>query len=192
MSWQSLADVFEYVQRAEDLSSSEVLVLLALANFFSAEGTNAYPSQHTLKRYTKLSIRTLRSTVRKLELRGVLITQVQRGRYGRTLYTLRLSHVNLKAATIAGLPQFKAAKSVVEKRQPLPVDPGSKIQHTSPLPSSFPFPLGSDEKPVPTDPTSLKGILARLGMEERDNIYQWALEPVAQHNGNGNSNGKAG
>ena len=48
MSWQSLANVFEYVQRKKDLTSPEAFVLVAIANFTNEHGTNAYPSLATL------------------------------------------------------------------------------------------------------------------------------------------------
>jgi hypothetical protein len=55
MSFQSLADVFAYVQTHDDLTSSEVLVLTAIAHHADRTGGNAYPTQPTLEKFTNLA-----------------------------------------------------------------------------------------------------------------------------------------
>ena len=43
MSFQSLADVFAYVQTHDDLTTNEVAVLLAIAHHADRTGADAYP-----------------------------------------------------------------------------------------------------------------------------------------------------
>ena len=74
MSFQSLADAFAYVQTHDDLTSSEVLVLTAIAHHADRTGGNAYPTQPTLEKFTKLTARTIRSTLRSLEAKKLLET----------------------------------------------------------------------------------------------------------------------
>lgn len=139
MSWQSLAEAFEYVQRTPALTTNEVVVLLAIANFSNAEGRNAFPSRRRLRAVTKLSENALRVTIRKLEGRGVISSRLQRGKKGYTEYILHLPRVKIKA-----LPQspFPFGKPLPERdgnpsQEWLSSDPvqRSKI----PLPSSFPL-----------------------------------------------------
>lgn len=199
MSWQSLADVFEYVQRTADLSTNEVVVLLALAHYANAQGANAFPSQRTLRTLTKLAERTLRYTLRKLEARGCLTAHVQRGRRGATHYSLKLPHVQLKGAPHAPYPTkgaphapFEAKKGAphaAEKGHHMPPDPGSEIQDTSPFPSSSFSPPASDEKPGGMSPG--EKFLRAGGWTEESDLFQWALEAVLSPNGqrsNGPSN----
>jgi DNA-binding MarR family transcriptional regulator len=90
MSWQSLADVFEYVQRQADLSSADVLVLLALANFENANEGYSYPSLKALTTVTKLARRTLQYTLQRLEARRILRITRHTGRRHTPHYTLCL------------------------------------------------------------------------------------------------------
>ena len=122
MSFQSLADVFNYVQDAP-LTSSEVLVLLTIANYADRTGANAYPSLATLGTMTKLSRRKIQYTLRALEHKQVLTTTVQRGRTGRQTYRLQVPTCTLgKGAGRAPLEIVKGAQNV-EKGAPCAPDP---------------------------------------------------------------------
>lgn len=53
-------------------SPTEKLVLIALANHARPDGTAAFPAVATISRYTTLSERAIRNTLRALEARGVI------------------------------------------------------------------------------------------------------------------------
>jgi hypothetical protein len=53
-------------------SATEKLVLIALANHARPDGTAAFPAVATISRYTTLSERAIRNTLRVLEARGVI------------------------------------------------------------------------------------------------------------------------
>jgi DNA-binding MarR family transcriptional regulator len=74
MSFESLADAFAYVQAHEDITSNEVLVLLALANHKNADQAVAYPSIAGLRKTTKLARRTIQYALRGLEAKKVVET----------------------------------------------------------------------------------------------------------------------
>ena len=92
MSFTSLADVDAYVQSQDSITSNEILVLTALAQRANAHRC-AFPSLATLHRYTRLSIRTIRYTLRKLEARKVMETILEPG-YRTPTYQLLIPHVN--------------------------------------------------------------------------------------------------
>ena len=95
MSFQSLADVFAYVQTHDDLTTNEVVVLLAIAHHANQHGASAYPTLETLGTFTKLARRTIRYTLRRLEEKQVLETVLTRGKPGKQTYELLLTHVPL-------------------------------------------------------------------------------------------------
>jgi Helix-turn-helix domain len=164
MSWQSLADVFEYVQRTDGLTTADVIVLLALANYTDENGQNAYPSLITLQQITKLSRRKIQYTIRHLKARLLLSTTTQRGRQGYQRYALHLPHVLLKGAPHAPLPRKKGAP-----RAPLKVH----VVHPDPVQRSH----------VP--PEKLKAILASLGVSPDSRIYHLTLNGAETSNDNG-------
>jgi hypothetical protein len=92
MSFTSLADVDAYVQSQDTITSNEILVLTALAQRANEHG-RAFPSLATLHRYTRLSIRTIRYTLRKLEARSAMQTILEPG-YRTPTYQLLIPHVN--------------------------------------------------------------------------------------------------
>lgn len=53
-------------------SATEKLVLIALANHARPDGTAAFPAVATISRYTTLSERAIRNTLRVLEARGLI------------------------------------------------------------------------------------------------------------------------
>lgn len=75
MSFQSLADVFTYVQSCDDIPTSEVVTLLALAHHKNSKTGACFPSIATLRKTTKLSRRGQQRALRRLEQRGVLATE---------------------------------------------------------------------------------------------------------------------
>jgi hypothetical protein len=111
MSWQSLADVFEYVSTQDDLTSNDVLVLTTIAHHADQHGEHAYPSLPTIQRDTKLKRRTIQYALRRLEgTKKVLETVLQPGRRGRQTYRLLLPHVDIsKGASPAPLDEKKGA-----------------------------------------------------------------------------------
>ena len=95
MSFQSLADVFAYVQVSHEITSTEVLVLLAIAKHASPTGDQAYPTLATLQHCTKLARRTITYALRHLEAKRLIDITLVRGKQGRQTYTLLLPHVPL-------------------------------------------------------------------------------------------------
>jgi len=93
MSFQRLADVFTYVQAHDNLTSNEVLTLLALANAIGHTTDVAYPSLAKLQKTTKLARRTLQRTLRSLEDKNLLQTILARQGHGSSTYRLLLSPV---------------------------------------------------------------------------------------------------
>jgi hypothetical protein len=87
MSFQSLTDVFAYVQSHDDLTTNEVVVLLAIAHHANQHGTNAYPTLETLRTFTKLQRRTIQYALRRLEKDQVLKTTLARGKPGKQTWT---------------------------------------------------------------------------------------------------------
>ena len=105
MSFQSLADVFAYVQTHDDLTSSEVLVLTAIAHHADRTGAHASPTQPTLEKHTKLTARGIRKILRRLEHKQLLKTELTRGKPGRQTYRLLLPHVSIaRPERGSGLP----------------------------------------------------------------------------------------
>jgi hypothetical protein len=164
MSWQSLADVFAYVQRTDDLTTAEVVVLLAIANHTNEYGTGAFPSRPLLMTLTKLSRTTLRCTIRSLEKRGVLTTMLWRGRRGRQVYTLHVPAASRKGTPTGPLASKKGTAGTPKKGR---------------LPSPDPF----TDNHVP--PEKLKAILASLDVSPDSRIYQWTLNVSDEPNDNG-------
>jgi len=61
------------------VGGSDLLVLLALADFANDEGTNAWPSHATLARKARLSEERIRHVLRSLQKRGLILVDVQAG-----------------------------------------------------------------------------------------------------------------
>src|SRR5206468_684356 len=88
-------DVFSYVQTHDDLTTNEVVVLLAIAHHADRTGADAYPTLETLRTFTKLQRRTIQYALRRLEKDQVLKTTLTRGKPGKQTYELLLQHVPL-------------------------------------------------------------------------------------------------
>jgi hypothetical protein len=123
MSFQSLADVFDYVQNHPEVPPIQVLVLLAIANYANQHGANAYPTLDTLHKTTHLARRIIRYAVRGLEKENLIETELVRGRTGRQTYRLLVAHTPLKkGATDAPIPPLKGASDDTEKGQQMPLE----------------------------------------------------------------------
>jgi hypothetical protein len=155
MAFAIIADVFAHAQASPDLTSADVLVLLALANYADRDGHNARPSLQTLARTTKLSRRLLQYRLRALEQKGLVRTcAVQPGRAGYRAYAVCLPRPTEKDATSAPcgsekgaprapfsqekgappapIPPEKGARDDTEKAQPLHPDPVRDPEDLSP------------------------------------------------------------
>ena len=71
MSLESLLDVLMYVQENE-FNSSEVLVLIGIANYTNKQGRGARASHATLGKIVKLKDRALKLVIDRLIRRGIL------------------------------------------------------------------------------------------------------------------------
>jgi DNA-binding Lrp family transcriptional regulator len=65
---------------------SELLVLLAIADFAHDDGSNAFPSIGTLAKKTRLSVRSVQDILRKLERSGELRVDYEAGPGGTNVY----------------------------------------------------------------------------------------------------------
>ena len=102
MSVQCLALAF----KIQDVSPSEKLVLLALANYADEED-QAWPSQRTLAKITCLSDRTIRTVLSALEERGLITREADNradGSRSTDLVTLHLDRAQISggAETVSG------------------------------------------------------------------------------------------
>jgi len=127
MSFQSLADVFDYVQTHDDLTTNEVVVLVAIAHHANQHGANAYPTLETLRTFTKLQRRTIQYALRRLEKDQVLKTTLTRGKPGKQTYELLLPHVPLSR----GAPHAPLTSQEVHHMHLLP---SQEVHHMHPDP----------------------------------------------------------
>ena len=90
MSFRIMAKVFD-----TDLPATEKFVLLAIANFVNDERGYAWPSQETLASKTSFSRQTVSKAIKKLQQKGILISQrrSEKGKSTSNLY--RINHVAL-------------------------------------------------------------------------------------------------
>jgi len=85
MTWRQLPAIWQL----KDLSPTDKLVLLALAQHGDTAGRNAYPAQSTLAGYCNVNVRTVRRSLRTLIDKGI-ITPSGKGRIGTIRYTINL------------------------------------------------------------------------------------------------------
>ena len=78
MSVKHMALVWEHA----DADGSEMLVLLALADFADADGW-CWPAMGTLAKRARIKERAARMAVRRLEGKGLILCQLSRGGKGR-------------------------------------------------------------------------------------------------------------
>lgn len=129
-----------------DCKGSELLVLLALADFSDDEGENIYPSMQTLARKTRLSdkqVRRVIQTLVKLELLEIL--EPGGWKYGRNRansYRIRLENIGTPKMSVplghAGEYRTGIGGSTV--LPPAGDDPSSKSLYNPPLKGRRPTP----------------------------------------------------
>jgi hypothetical protein len=105
---------------------SELLVLLAIADFAHDDGSNAFPSVPTLAAKSRLSVRAVQFVLRKLEAIGELEIIEKGGRNGSNLYRVLIGEDGAKIS-----PAGEAGCTRVVK----PIAPGV-VKPVSPNPSS--------------------------------------------------------
>ena len=86
MSIKLMAAVWE----REDISATEALILLALADHANDEG-NCYPSVGRLAKRCKMSDRGVQKIVQRLVERGLLEVDQQAGKRGANVFQLHLT-----------------------------------------------------------------------------------------------------
>lgn len=99
MSFRIMAEVFE-----TDLPATEKFVLLAIANFVDDEKGYAWPSQETLASKTSFSRQTVSKAIKKLQQKGILISQrrSEKGKSTSNLYRInRVALVDTQANNVA-------------------------------------------------------------------------------------------
>lgn len=86
MSIRMMNDVWKYAPA----KGSELLLLLAIADFADDDGRNAWPSMSTLAKKTRLSERAVRYIIKELEERGLLEVKYNAGRKNTNRYVIIL------------------------------------------------------------------------------------------------------
>ena len=86
MSARCSGNVWKYSQH----KGSDLLVLLAIADFAKDDGSGAWPSVALLAEKTRLSERSVQYILRKLEASGEIIIERHAGPRGCHLYTVTL------------------------------------------------------------------------------------------------------
>lgn len=86
MSIRMMNDVWKYAPA----KGSELLLLLAIADFADDDGGNAWPSMATLAKKTRLGERNVRYIVKELEDRGILEVKYNKGRNNTNRYQIIL------------------------------------------------------------------------------------------------------
>ena len=89
MTWRLLRPIW----RLDGLTSSQRLVLLALASFTDQRGANAYPSQSTLARMCCCSRSTIKRAIQVL-LNRRLVERTGKGWKGTVRYSVSISPMN--------------------------------------------------------------------------------------------------
>jgi hypothetical protein len=104
MSIKVMTDVWAHA----DCSGSELLVLLALADFCDDDGQNIYPSMPTLAKKARLSVKQARRVVQNLvKLDLVEIVEAggwDRGRNRSNSYRIKLETLRAKGTPKLGVP----------------------------------------------------------------------------------------
>lgn len=104
MSIRVMTDVWAYA----DCSGSELLVLLALADFSDDNGRNIYPSMQTLATKARLSVKQARRVVQNLvKLNLIEIVEVggwDRGRNRSNAYRIILENLHAPGTPNLGVP----------------------------------------------------------------------------------------
>lgn len=104
MSIKVMTDVWAYA----DCNGSELLVLLALADFSDDQGRNIYPSMQTLAQKARLSVKQARRVVQNLvKLDLIEIVEAggwDRGRNRSNSYQIKLETLLAKGTPNLGVP----------------------------------------------------------------------------------------
>lgn len=98
MSARSSGNVWKYSQH----KGSDLLVLLAIADYAKDDGTGAWPSVAGLAEKTRLSERNIQYILRKLEASGELVIEKHAGPRGCHLYHVVLDTEGAKIAPVGG------------------------------------------------------------------------------------------
>lgn len=133
-----MSDVWAYA----DCSGSELLVLLALADFADDRGRNIYPSMQTLARKSRLSVKQARRVVQNLvKLNLIEIVEAggwDRGRNRSNAYRILLENLHPVGTPKLGVPPSHARQNGTPAGDSTPLpptgdDPPSDPSYTPPL-----------------------------------------------------------
>jgi Helix-turn-helix domain len=83
------------------VTDTDLLVLIAIADYAHDDGTGAYPSEHTIAKLARLSERGVRYALRRLEAGGIIVVE-QKGGIGNVY------RVVMTPANAAGVPRQTA------------------------------------------------------------------------------------
>lgn len=124
-----------------DCSGSELLVLLALADFSDDNGENIYPSMQTLAHKARLSVKQARRVVQNLvKLNLIEIIEIggwQRGRNRSNAYRILLENLHGEGTPNMGVPPShpRQYRTPAGESTPLPLtgdDPSSETSYIPP------------------------------------------------------------
>lgn len=100
-----------------DLTPAHRLVLLALADCADLDGRNAFVGERSISEHTTLSLRTVKTAIKALRVRGLIVVQALPTNRRSTTYQLQLSG-GANRAPVAGV---NAAPHVGANAAPLEV-----------------------------------------------------------------------
>jgi hypothetical protein len=109
--------VMTYVWKHSTHKGSELLTLLAIADYAHDDGTNAYPSIAELSAKTRMTERSMQLILKKLELSKELQIDPKGGPHGRYLFeipmegTKRFRGEKISPEKISGVKRFRGEKS---------------------------------------------------------------------------------
>lgn len=151
--------VMTFVWEHSHHKGSVLLTLLAIADFASDDGTNAYPAIATLAEKTRMTERNVQIVLKKLETSQELTMQRNAGPHGCHIFAIPLKHEvqNVQGEKFSGVKSFQGEKygsAGVKGLSPDPLrDPSDLKKKDPPLSKEAPlFPKQRRKMPFPSDP----------------------------------------
>lgn len=112
MSVKVMGMVFD----ATDISSTQKLVMLALADYANEEGRSIYPSVETISKRTSLTERAVRKTLSDLRKRGVIVIVKRSGQHRANEYAIDVTTLKGMSRPAPDAPLKKSDLNLVPSR----------------------------------------------------------------------------
>jgi hypothetical protein len=148
-----------------DLTASQRLVLMDLADCSDREGRNAFRSESSIAEHCQLSLRTVKSAVKTLKERGLLIVQELPIARKSTTYQLMLGR-GAKSAPVSG-ERSGANTAPVSGANSAPLDSLRGATRGATRGANYAFPPTPPNREDPVDPVdpALARLLSKFGTE---------------------------